>query len=131
MTARTAVPVTTLAGNTNNADVASTAGTAIDATNSHSITPPAGCPIEELLIRITNTTSSTKAATIKAGANPPADAAGQGDLTVSLGAGNSVQTSGLVVLTSARFAQADGTINIDIASGMTGFITVFRIPRSV
>lgn len=124
--ARTVVPITSYPGNTATAEAA---GTAIDATNHHYFTPTH--PLDEYVIRVVNTTSSTKAATVKAGDNPPADAAGQGDLSVSLTDGSSTPTVKYVTgLSSARFIQNDGTVNIDIASGMTGFITVFRSGRN-
>lgn len=123
---RTVIPITNLASNVATADPA---GTAIDATNSHYIAP--GVHPEEIIIRVRNTTAATKVATVKAGHNPPADAAGQGDVPVSLLAGNVTPTIAWVgPLTSARFVQADGSINIDIAAAMTGDITVFGVPRT-
>lgn len=123
--ARTNVPITTL---TTNAATADPAGTAIDATNSHVINT-AGVPTSRLAIRVLNTTASTKVATVKAGDNPPAGSSGQGDLAVSLTDGSTTATVKWVTLEAARFMQNDGTINIDIGSGMTGFISVFEIPR--
>lgn len=124
--ARTALTPVTLTANTSTADPA---GTALDATNSHVVTPVAA--LDEYVIRVVNTTASTKTVTIKAGDNPPADAAGQGDITVSLTDGSSTPTVKWVgPLTSARFIQNDGTLNIDVAASMTGTITVFRIPRN-
>ncbi len=124
--ARTALTPVVLTANTSTADPA---GTAIDATNSHVFT--SSSPLDEYVIRIVNTTASTKVATIKAGDNPPADAAGQGDITVSLATGSVTPTVAWVgPMASARFIQNDGTVNIDIAASMTGFITVFRIPRN-
>lgn len=126
--ARTTVPITTLAANVATADIA---GTSLDATNSHNIPLGANGVIpEEVILRITNTTASTKIATVKAGANPPADAAGQGDIAVSLTDGSSTPTVAFVgPLTSARFIQADGSINVDVAASMTGKIACFAIPR--
>ena len=124
--ARTALTPVVLTANTSTDDPA---GTAIDATNSHVFT--SSSPLDEYVIRIVNTTASTKVATIKAGDNPPADAAGQGDITVSLATGSVTPTVAWVgPMASARFIQNDGTVNIDIAASMTGFITVFRIPRN-
>lgn len=128
--ARTAVTVTTMTPNTVAAFVAGTTGTSIDATNSHVITPPAGCPIEELLLVVTNTTASTKAATVLAGDTPPALEQGLGDLSISLTDGSTTPQSAFVSLGSGRFAQSDGTINVDIAASMTGKIACFRIPRN-
>lgn len=123
--ARTALTPVDLTSNSATADPA---GTDLDATNHHVFTPTS--PLHEYVIRITNTASATKDHSIKAGDNPPADAAGQGDLTCSLTAGNvTTQVKWVGPLTSARFIQNDGTVNIDVASGATGKITVFRIPR--
>lgn len=125
--ARTNVPVTVL---TANAAVADVAGTAIDATNSHVIDVSAYAS-EQLILRITNTTASTKAATVAAGDDPPADAAGEGTIVVSLTAGNVTPTTSFVgPLTSARFIKSGSKINVDIAAGMTGTITAFVVPRT-
>lgn len=122
--ARTALTVTTLTAGAAVADVLASAGVAIDATNHHVLATAA--PLDSYIIRINNTTGSTKVATIKAGANPPADASGQGDLAVSCTTG---QVKFVGPLESARFLQADGSVNVDIETGMTGFIQVFRVPR--
>jgi len=125
--ARTAVTVTTLTGN---AAVADVTDTTIDATNSHKITPPAGAMVEDLVLRITNTTASTKVATVKAGANPPASDA-PADLAVSLTAGNVTAQVKFVRLESGRYVQNNGDVNVDIAAGMTGTIGAFYCPRSI
>lgn len=122
--ARTAVTITTL---TKNTSVANPTGTALDATNHHAITPTG--PVSRMAIRITNTTSSTKAATIKAGDNPPSGSAGQGDISVSLADGSTTPTVAWVYVEAARFMQDDGTINVDVASGMTGYISVIKLPH--
>lgn len=119
--ARTALTALSIPLNTATAETSA----ALDATNSHVFTPLDR--LDKYLLRITNTTASTKAVTIKAGDNPPADAAGQGDLSVSLTAGDSTPTTKLCVLDSARFIQNDGTINIDVAAAMTGTITIFKV----
>lgn len=124
--ARTALTPVTI---TANSSTTYPAGDNLDATNDHVFTPTA--PLHEYLIRVTNTTASTKTIQIKAGDNPPADAAGQGDLTVSLTAGDSTPTTKIVgPLTSARFIQSDGTVNIDVDASMTGTISVLHIPRN-
>ncbi len=128
--ARTAVTITTLTAEAANAFVLASAGVAIDATNSHVITPPAGCDPRELVLFVSNTTSSSKAATVKAGVNPPATHKSAGDLTVTLADGSTTATNAFVPLTGSRFMQADGTINVDIAAGMTGRIACLRIPRT-
>lgn len=125
--ARTNVPVTVLTANAVTADVA---GTAIDATNSHVIDVSAHA-LEQLIIRIENTTASTKTATVVAGADPPADAAGTGTIVCSLTAGSVTPTFGFIgPLTSARFVQVGTKVFVDIAAGMTGFITAFVVPRT-
>jgi len=125
--ARTALTPVVLTANTSTADPA---GTSYDATNSHYFTPTS--PLNEYVIRVTNTTSSTKTVTVKAGDSPPASDSGQGDVVVSLTAGNvTTQVKWIGPLQSGRFMQDDGTVNIDIAASMTGAITVFSIPRNV
>lgn len=124
--ARTALTPVTLTANT---VVADPAGTDLDADNDHVFTPTN--PTSEYVIRVVNTTSSTKTVQLKAGDSPPADAAGQGDLTLSLTAGNVTPTvKWFGPFSSARFMQNDGTVNIDVDASMTGKITVFHVPRT-
>lgn len=122
---------TALTALTSAADSSTAVTTAnLDATDSHVFTPTH--PLNEYVLIVTNSTSSTKSITVKAGDNPPADASGVGDLVVSFGAGNVtpvVKTIG--PLSSARFIQNDGTVNVDVAGSMTGTITLLRIPRTV
>lgn len=118
----TTVPNTALAAGST-ADVA---GTAIVAANTHTITPTKR--LDKVIIRLVNTTATTKVFTLKAGDNPPAEASGQGDLTVSLTDGSTTpQVAYLSGLESARFLQSDGTIEVTVASGTTGFITAFQL----
>lgn len=115
---RTALPQTTVY----NTGAAPTA-TAIDPTNHHVIAASA-TPAEELLIVVNNTFAGTKTVTVKAGGNPPALGAGQGDLVVTCAA----STNGCPIrVESARFIQSDGTINLDIAAAMTGTISVYKV----
>ncbi len=120
--ARTAVTVTTLTANTATTEPA---GTTADPTNDHVIS---GVPCEQLLIRLANTNGSDRVATILAGDNPPADAAGQGNLEVTVPATSGVKWVG--PLSSARFAQDNGDINIDLAASFAGTVTAYRIPRT-
>lgn len=119
--ARTAVTVTTLAGNAVTADPA---GTTADPTTGHSIDPTG--PTEQIVIRIKQTDASARVATVKAGAYPPAESAGQGALTKSM-AQNEVWWVG--PLESARFVQADGKIYVDLAASFAGTVSAFLIPR--
>jgi hypothetical protein len=121
--ARTVVPKSNFVGNGNLADPA---GTAVDITNDHYI---AAAPTDRLVLRVTNTHGSAHNVVVKAGAYPPAVAAGQGDLTVSVAATTGVQWIG--PLESGRFMQADGSINVDIEAAHTGTITAFVLPKAV
>lgn len=117
--ADTAVHVTTLALN---ASTANPTGTAIVAANTHVITPTKAT--SKLAIRLTNSFAGAKDFTILKGDNPPADAAGQGDLVISLAQNDVV----FVVVESARFMQDNGTIRITVASSTTGFIEAIQLP---
>lgn len=130
--ARTALAVTTLTPNTPLVSLGTT--TNIDATNNHSITIPRPATPAELLVIVKNTTGSTKTVTVKAGTtNPPAVRKAGGDMTaLSLADGSTTPTYGVIgPFEASRYMQADGTINIDVASSMTGTITVLYIPRTV
>lgn len=124
--ARTAVTFTPIVFNTALADPA---GVNADATNSHVLTPTV--PLSHVVLRITHTTATTKTLTVKAGDNPPATAAGQGDLVVSCAAGNVTPVVKFLVLSSDRFQQDDGTILVDLAAGFTGALAAFTLPAGV
>lgn len=122
--ANTTVHVTTL---TKNATTANPTGTAIEHANTHVITPTK--PLRDIIIRIAHTTASAKSATIKAGDHPPALAAGQGDLSVTL----ADATAGTIEyfvgpLEAARFLQDDGTIQVEFDENTTGFVEAFQLP---
>lgn len=121
--ARTNVPLSKWVGNGHLTDPA---GTAVDITNDHVITPGSA---DRLVLRVTNTHGSPHNVVVKAGAYPPAIASGQGDLTVTVAATTGVEWIG--PLESGRFAQADGTINVDIEAAHTGTITAFMLPKAV
>lgn len=112
-----AIPITEL---TPNARTADPAGTASGATNIVAATES-----EELLLRAVVTTATTNV-TVKAGANPPALSAGQGDLVEACVVG----TNWIGPFTSARFIQADGTINVNVATAANVVLTAFHIPRT-
>ena len=78
-----------------------------------------------LMLIIRNTDSSDRVATIKAGVGPTKDL---GDLTITVPAATDVV---FTVLESARFAQADGKINVDFAASFAGTIAAIRLPKSV
>lgn len=119
--ARTNVPVVTLSAS----GAATNAGTAADATNSHVIT--VDFPLEELVLRFTNTNGSDRVATIVAGDSPPALSAGQGNLAITVPATSGDMT--VAGLESARYLQSDGTLHVDLAASFAGAVRAFRVPR--
>ncbi len=128
--ARTALTITELPPEAVTAAVLTTLGTAIDATNSHVITPTGDITPDELVLFIVHTTAAQKTVTVKAGANPPAVRNGAGDLVATMADGSVTNTLAFVPLGGgSRFMQADGTINVDIAAATTGRIGVYRVSR--
>lgn len=119
---RTDIPITALPAN---GATARPAGTAVDATNQHVIA--AAGKMDRLIIEFTNTFAGTKACTVKAGVNPPGFRKGVGDLTTGAIAQNAVSILG--PLEAARFAQADGSINVDVDASTTGTIRVYRLGK--
>lgn len=111
--------------------IGTTGATTIDATLvTNGVVVDAAKP-ELMLIRVTNTEGSTNTVTIKAGDNPPAIAAGLGDLVVTVAATSGVQYIG--PFESGRFLQggADvGDLHIDFETGMTGAIDILTFPRN-
>lgn len=128
--ARTAITVTSLTAETVNAVVLASMGVAIDATNSHVITPGAGVDPRDCFIFIYHTTGSSKTATLNAGDNPPAMRQGGGNLVATMTDGSTTPTLAIIPLSSSRFMQSDGTFEVDIAASMTGRIACFRMPRT-
>lgn len=116
--ARTAVTI-----NSSKVGAAVTA-TAADPTNDHVINLGT-TPLEDVVIVFANTNGSDRVATIKAGDNPPALAAGLGDLSITVPA-----TTGVMVVTgleSARYLQSDGTLEIDLAASFAGTVTAYAV----
>lgn len=122
--ARTAVTVSALTFNT---ALARPAGTNADTSNGHSVAVTG--PSTRLVLVIKHTASGAKNLTILAGDASPADAQGQGDLVIACAAGNVTAVEKLVVVTSDRFIQNDGTISIDLESGFTGTIAAVKLPK--
>lgn len=95
-----------------------------------------GVEPERTIIRVTNTEGSTNDVTIKGGDNPPAHAAGQGDLAVTVAATTGVRYLGpfesgrfLKVLDDAGVNKG-GSLYIDFETGMTGAIDVLLLPKA-
>jgi hypothetical protein len=108
--------------------IGTTGATTIDATlvtNGVSVT---GAIPEQTLIRVANTEASTNTVTVQSGANPPALAAGLGDLVVTVAATSGVQYIG--PFEGGRFMQSDGSLWLDFETGMTGTIDILTVPRN-
>jgi hypothetical protein len=128
--ARTSLPLTNLKVD-NGIDIA--AGAVIDQSNGMrvpinlSVFPPASdCNLLMLLVETTN--GADVVVTVKVGVDPPAFHSERGDLAVTAHAA----TGGCVIgpFISARFAQSDNSINVDFASGTTGWITAYMLPKT-
>lgn len=118
---RTNLPVTNLVGD---------AGTAAPAATT--IVQASGAEIDakgdtaRLLIEVTNTNATARVVTVKAPtANLAAPRAALGDLAVSC----AQNVARIIVVESARFAQADGKIHLDFAESFAGSMRAYRLPR--
>lgn len=120
---RDAVAVTALASN---AGTAEPAGTTITPANGANIANIGDA--SRIVVRVTNTNGTQRTVTFKAGANPPAVRSGIGDLAVTVPASTGVR---LIVLETARFLKADGSIDVDFETSMAGVIQVLQIPKAV
>jgi len=125
--ARTAITLHTLAPNSS---ITAPSGDTADQTNGMNLALPstalpASAGAQNLFFIVNNTAGTTKAVTIDAGVNPPALRSGEGALSVSIA---TTATAWIGPLESARFAQADGSINVDFASGFTGTIIAAVLP---
>lgn len=117
--AATALAVTDLAADSNIADVA---GVTPDAVNGNSVS---GVELEQVMLRVKNADSASHTCTVKAGVYPPALSAGQGDLAVVVVNGT---TRWIGPFTSARFAQADGSLLVDWSASTSVTVTAFVLP---
>ncbi len=130
MAARTNVPKSVLVAN---GSIAAPTGTAIDQTNGMNVVIgttaiPSAANLESLFLVVGNSAAGTKNAIVRAGSPPPAFRSGIGDLTVAVGAGATVWVG---PLETARFAQADGSLNLDFEAGMTGTVIAALLPKRV
>lgn len=122
--ATTQVPYSNLVANGN---LVQPAGTTLVAAPTNNMQISDAVP-EYTVLRVSNTDDDTALTlTVKAGDNPPALAAGQGDLAVSIAFGT---VRFLGPFESGRFIQSDGSMMIE-STTTTGTITALRIPRSV
>lgn len=90
------------------------------------LTITGGADAGRLLLLLNNTTAATKKITIKKGESPPAVRKGLGDLVVTM----AEKTQQVVAIESARFAKADGTIEVSCEGSMTGFLSAIKLPKA-
>ena len=100
---------------------AATVLTAINVTNGAYIDASA-LETDRVILHVKNTEGSTNTVTVKAGAFARGVL---GDLVVTVAATSGEQ---MLHLETSRFKKADGTIDIDFESGMTGLIGVYALP---
>lgn len=132
--ARTNVPLSTLSWN---GVIDIPVGTNVDVTNGMNIAfpstaIPAAPQANDVFLYVTNTAGSDKTVTIRNGVGGGATAGAafraQGDLVVTA---HTASGGGVIgPLETARFAQLDGSINVDFGAGLTGKITAFIRPRN-
>lgn len=125
--ARTNLPVTTLDPVNG---VTAPSATAVDPVNGMNIVLASGAipsapTAWDLILVFANTFAGAKSIIVRAGSNPPAFRQSKGDLTIT----NTTQTSYVGPLEPARFAQADGSINIDFTSATTGTVLALLRPH--
>ncbi|WP_018219200.1 hypothetical protein [Salinispora vitiensis] len=109
-----------------NSSIAEPAGTPVNpgANNGHLIVDAVP---ERTVLRVSNSAGEAKDVTVKAGDYPPAMAAGQGDLVVTVADGATVLIG---PFESGRFISSGGELHVDIQAAMTGEITAFQVPKA-
>ena len=121
--ARSAVPALQLNADAGvNVAAGANGSVTIDQPNGHTVT---GIKRFSRVILEINASAGTTA-TVKAGAFPPAET-GLGDLVVTF---STTLPTVIGPFTSARFAQSDGSINVDLAAAAAGTIRAYEIPRA-
>ncbi|MFJ3141718.1 hypothetical protein ACIPJM_04605 [Streptomyces halstedii] len=121
---RTAVPYTNLVPN---GSLAEPAGVTINPTLVTNGVVIENADPEHTVIRVANTSTGSKAVTVRAGSGSQAWMAGQGDQSSTVASETGVAYLG--PFTSARFQQQGSKLHVDFASGTTGTITVLRLPK--
>lgn len=82
---------------------------------------------EHTVLRVENTSADTDLTfTVLAGDYPPAVAAGQGNLVVTVPFGDTVYVG---PVESGRFIRGDGTLRFT-SSGTSGTVTALRVPKA-
>lgn len=121
-----------------NAGRAQPAGTAVDQANGmflaasdlESETPPVQGGQRMLFLEVFNTDTSDHHILIRKGANPPSFRALLGDLSVLVSHSSTVPFF-IGPLESARFTQADGTVNVDFDASFAGTIYAYVLDKSI
>lgn len=109
-----------------NAGTALPAGTTINHSNGANIALAGNT--RGIVVLVTNVDTNPHNVTVRAGADPPAGAQGLGDLVQAIAA----SSTEVLTLTSHRFVQADGSINIDFDAGLdTGKISCLQISKAL
>lgn len=125
--ARTQLSYSPLTGN----GAAAASPTSVDVANGMSLIGTGGwnggAQPERTILIVSNTDTSARVITIKAG-TPLLGAGAFPDNALSIPASS---TRYLGPFESARIMQADGTVSIDFASGFTGTITALLFPRGI
>ncbi|MEU9865491.1 hypothetical protein AB0D99_31945 [Streptomyces sp. NPDC047971] len=109
-----------------NSGVANPTGTTLVAAPTNDMRIANAVPELTILRVLNNDDDTALTITVKAGDNPPALAAGQGDLAVSVAFGT---THFIGPFESGRFLQNDGSLMIT-SSTTTGTIAVLKVPRN-
>ena len=126
--ARVNVPLTNLTGN---AGLVQPAGTAIVQASGANIQMASGAipalsDAYLLVLQVANT-GTTGFTIIRAGVQPPSFRNLLGDLSITV---TTATTWLLGPFDPSRFYQIDGSINVDFATGFTGTIAAYLVPRS-
>lgn len=119
--ARTAITTQQLV---RNGSILKAAGTAVDQPNGMVITK---AKFKKLSLEVANSAGSPFNIILRAGVYPVASMQAQGDLTIAV---TNATTRLIGPLDSAKFAQADGSLNIDFGAGFTGTIIAYEYPHS-
>ena len=127
--ARTNLPLTDLVQSASYTESA----TAVDPTNGMNVVVAsevvgAKGDSQDVILIFTNSGAGSETITVRAGsANPPAFRNGLGDLAVAC-ASSAITVVG--PFESARFAQPDGSLNVDFSAAATGTVVALRVPRT-
>ena len=122
--ARDALAITAL-----NIDALTAEPTALTLDAANDVTIAAGGNAGKLVIRVSHTAAAEYDLTLVAPTDSPqAIRSSLGSVVVPFAAGNVTPVVKFFVIESARFAQSDGAIHIDLETGFTGSAWAYRLP---